>query len=431
MILKIRNFCVGFMVLCCAAVMVILIANAKVSHSLQKIDTTQPEKQLQKQIKELSQPANPFIRSKSYIAFYIEEYNYINVGTAEDVKINDLIIPQQIQDLITEYCKAWEISYTLPEKFLSKKQQELWIDTGDEIFILSLDDHLIRHKISAVRMAKKINFEIEYYKGLVWYQIIQSILVVFVCFFLFISCWEKNRFSRECMLVALATISISMYFPTSDRTIWEFLIAGIVVTFVIHSYAIREKRPTLHYSEALLLFAVTALISISVNMEENWALVAFFVGLIISPFMKYSLKILTMRLKDILAVLIKFIAQLSIVACFGVATYVFYYYMAQPQLQKLDLNSDEQQIDKMLQHIEEANAQHPLLYIDVFGLEEKTPLIRDIYLEEEEQQAIDEKRLIPPNLQDIIKEYFANDAIEIAKKIGLTIQEESRKLRRR
>ena len=155
MILKIRNFCVGFMVLCCAAVMVILIANAKVSHSLQKIDTTQPEKQLQKQIKELSQPANPFIRSKSYIAFYIEEYNYINVGTAEDVKINDLIIPQQIQDLITEYCKAWEISYTLPEKFLSKKQQELWIDTGDEIFILSLDDHLIRHKISAVRMAKK------------------------------------------------------------------------------------------------------------------------------------------------------------------------------------------------------------------------------------------------------------------------------------
>lgn len=416
MAIKIRNFCAGFVVLCCIAVVVILLTNVKVSYELQKIDPEQPTEQLQKQIQELAQPVNGLIRSKSYISFYINAYSYRNVDIVHDVEMNGLIIPQQIRDLISEYCEDRKIAYTLPQEFTSKKQQELWVDTGQEIFIFSLEDHALRHKVSAARMAKQINDEIERYRELIWYQVMQSILLFLTCFCLSISCWKNNRFSRECMLVAIGILTISMYLPSADLTIWEFLITGIVVTFAIHAYAIREERPTLHYSEALLLFVVTALISISVNMEENWALVAFFVGLIVSPFMKYSLKILTMRLKDILAILIKFIAQLSVVACLGVTTYVFYCYAAQPQLQKMDLNSSEQQVDKMLEHIEQVNAQQPFLYIDVFELDETKPLIRDTYLEDEDAQAIDEKR-VPPALQDIIKEYLENDSIEIAKKL--------------
>ena len=416
MAIKIRNFCAGFVVLCCIAVVVILLTNVKVSYELQKIDPEQPTEQLQKQIQELAQPVNGLIRSKSYISFYINAYSYRNVDTVHNVEMNGLIIPQQVRDLISEYCEDRKISYTLPEEFSSKKQQELWVDTGQEIFIFSLADHALRHKVSAARMAKQINDEIERYRELIWYQVMQSILLFLTCFCLSISCWKNNRFSRECMLVAIGILAISMYLPSADLTIWEFLITGIVVTFAIHAYAIREERPTLHYSEALLLFVVTALISISVNMEENWALVAFFVGLIVSPFTKYSLKILTMRLKDILAILIKFIAQLCVVACLGVTTYVFYCYATQPQLQKMDLNSNEQQVDKMLEHIEQVNAQQPFLYIAVFGLEKKKPLVRDTYLEDEDAQAIDEKR-VPPVLQDIIKEYLENDSIEIAEKL--------------
>ncbi|WP_372371121.1 hypothetical protein [Candidatus Uabimicrobium sp. HlEnr_7] len=416
-ILIIRSITMVLLVLCCTCFATLLALNISHTYTLKKINV---DKEVEKQLQNLSKNDNIFIYSKNKLAYLLNSNQHNLVEVFSNIAVENNLIPQQINTAIILYCQQHDLPYTLPKIFSKNEQDKLWIDAGQQIFVLFLQEKALYRKYSTKEIVKEVNSDISYFKLLMLYDILVFILLIFSSFCLIRQFKSDNpRYS----LAALITIAIAMSLPVLYTTLLELFVIAVVLVFVIQTYIYYIREDTLHYSGAIVLFALGILLLIvRAQADDDMWIIPGLLCTIALGWMKLSLKIFKKAGQENLPKFgitfsntAKAIAWLSIVACLSFLAYVFYSYATLPPLKKLNPGAIEQQIDKKIEDLDKIS-QHSILVRAWTFSYQKIDEIGYVFFEEEDHEAFDKKE-VPPSVILKITQYFPNEDLTIEKQL--------------